>query len=168
MEIFLLRHAPAGVPDPKRYSNDSQRPLTPDGIKKMKGVARAMRELKLKFDLILSSPLERAKGTAEIVAREFKQNRDLKFTEHLTPNGDAEILIERLASLYDRPRRVLLVGHEPHLSRLAGVLVAGSDAPGLKLKKGGLCKLTVRRLRYEACAELEWVLTPKLMAKFGK
>ena len=47
------------------------------------------------------------------------------------------------------------------------MLVAGRETTGLKLKKGGLLKLTTRRLRYGACAELEWVLTPKLLAKLG-
>jgi len=165
MEIYLLRHAPAGTRDPEGRADDSLRLLTPEGIEKMKHLARAMRALKLKFDLILSSPFERAKQTAEIVAAEFKLKRALKFTEHLAPDGDAELLIERLPSLYSRPKRVLLVGHEPHLSRLAGMLIAGHEITGFKLKKGGLCKLTARRLQYGACAGLDWVLTPKLLAK---
>lgn len=165
MQIYLLRHAPAGTSNPQSGGDDNQRPLTPDGITKMKQVARAMRGLKLKFDLILSSPLVRAKATAEIVAAEFGINRNLKFTEQLAPGGDPEILVERMASLYARPRRVLLVGHEPYLSSLAGVLVAGSGSLAMKLKKGGLCKLTARRLRYGQCAELDWLFTPKLMVK---
>ena len=165
MEIYLLRHAPAGTRNLQGDADDIQRPLTPDGIRKMQRVARAMRGLKLKFDLILSSPFKRAKATAEIVADEFKLRRGLKFTGQLEPQGDPEILVERLASLYARPKRVLLVGHEPYLSSLAGVLVAGSDATAIKLKKGGLCKLTIRRLRYGPCAELDWLLTPKLLAK---
>src|SRR5436190_12833073 len=100
MEIYLLRHAPAATRNLQGGDDDSQRPLTPAGLKKMQRVARAMRGLKLKFDLILSSPFRRAKATAEIVADEFKLRRSLKFTGQLAPQGDPEILVERLASLY--------------------------------------------------------------------
>ena len=167
MEIYLLRHAPAGVRAPEDRADDNLRPLTPGGIKQMRRIARAMRRMNLKFDLILSSPIKRAMQTAEIVAAEFRFKRRLKLTEQLAPHGDAEILLERLSVLCARSRRVLLVGHEPYLGRLAGVLLAGRDAAAFKLKKAGLCRLSVRRLSYGPCAELDWWLTPRLMEQMS-
>jgi phosphohistidine phosphatase len=119
--------------------------------------------MKLSFDLILSSPYVRARQTAEIVAQVLKAGRRLKFSEHLASDGDPEELVDQLKSLYHAPRCLVLVGHEPYLSRLISKLVTGGTDLALNLKKGGLCKLTVRRLSYSRCATLEWLLTPRLM-----
>jgi len=134
----------------------------------MKRVARRLRALGLSFDILLSSPLERAKATAKIIAKEFKVSRRLNFTAHLAPEGSIRQLIGLLSRLPTGSENVLLVGHEPHLSHLAGVLIGGRIARGFKLKKAGLCQLTVDRLRYGSCAELEWLLTPEVLVAAGK
>ena len=72
-------------------------------------------------------------------------------------------MVEQLGSLHGRPARTLLVGHEPYLGRLISTLLTGGPDLTLTLKKGGLCKLTVSRLRYGRCATLEWLLTPRQM-----
>jgi len=58
----------------------------------------------------------------------------------------------------------LLVGHEPYLSELISLLVAGDSSLCVVMKKGGLCKLSVETLKHGRCACLEWLLTPKQMA----
>ena len=163
MELYLLRHAIAverGAPGEK---SDRDRPLTEEGRKKLRGIAKALRAMELSLDLILSSPYARARQTAERVAKVLHHEQRLKFSEHLAPDGDAEQLVEQLGSLHARPARVLLVGHEPQLSRLISTLLTGDPDLALSLKKGGLCKLTVSRLRYGRCATLEWLLTPRLL-----
>jgi phosphohistidine phosphatase len=62
------------------------------------------------------------------------------------------------------PANVLLVGHEPGLSQLISLLVAGEAGVSILLKKGSLCKLSVESLKPGRCATLEWLLTPKQMA----
>jgi len=111
----------------------------------------------LHFDLILSSPYARAEQTARIVARALDE--EVTFTNHLMSDGNA---LELVAEINDeKPQSVLLVGHEPDLSRLISVLVTGSTDASIELKKGGLCKLTSDRLTFGQCATLNWLLTPK-------
>ncbi len=162
-EIYVLRHGIAIERGTRGYTKDSDRPLTPEGCKKMRRIARMLRRFKLSFDLILSSPYVRARQTAEIVAKVLKAEDRMKFSEHLAAEGDAEELVEQLRRLYHSPQSILLVGHEPDLSQLISVLLTGQPNLALTLKKGGLCKLNVQRLVYGRCATLEWLLTPRHM-----
>ncbi len=118
----------------------------------------------LDFSLILSSPFLRARQTAEIVARSLKLKRRLAFSDALTPDGDPKTLIRQLSELKPAPENILLVGHEPYLSRLVALLISGGEPPRtMELKKGGLCKLETDSLRFGRCATLAWLLTPKQM-----
>ncbi|MCI0540415.1 MAG: phosphohistidine phosphatase SixA [Verrucomicrobiales bacterium] len=162
-EIYILRHGLAVERGTRGYAKDSDRPLTPEGRKKMRRIGKTMRQLDLAFDLILSSPYVRARQTAEIVAKALRAEKLLKFSEHLAAGGDAEELVEQLRKLHHSPPSILLVGHEPYLSQLISVLLSGAPDLALTLKKGGLCKLTAPRLTYTRCATLEWLLAPRHM-----
>ena len=71
-------------------------------------------------------------------------------------------MLDLIAELNDeKPQRVLLVGHEPDLSRLISLLITGNSEALIELKKGGLCKLTAEKLNFGKCATLNWLLTPK-------
>ncbi len=164
-ELYLLRHAIAVERRKEGHEDDAQRPLTPEGERKMQRIAEAMRKLDLAFDLILSSPLVRARQTADIVAEEFKLTECRKFSSHLAPEGDPRDLIRELKRLYRSSRRVILVGHEPYLSSLMATLLAGRTDIDINLKKGGLCLLSIGSLQHGRCAVLEWLLTPRQMAK---
>ena len=164
MELYILRHAIAVDRAAPGYSDDSRRPLTSEGRRKMRDIAKGMKALELKFDLILSSPYLRAKETAEIAAQVLQAQRKLKFSDDLAVDGDPRVLIK---SLERSPQRVLLVGHEPYLSGLVGLLISGAASASLKLRKGGLCKLTADRLKFGRCAELEWLLTPRQLARLA-
>ena len=72
-----------------------------------------------------------------------------------------------LARLRGEPGRLLLVGHEPYLSSLVGILIGGQKTVGIRLKKGGLCRLDTGKLILGRCAELEWLLTPQHLALLG-
>ncbi len=158
MELYILRHGIAVDRGTSGYKKDADRPLTEDGEEKMHQIAEAMLAMELRFDLILSSPLVRAEQTAQIVAGELDQ--EVTFTEFLAPNANALELIREIND--EKPQRVLLVGHEPDLSRLISLLITGSsDAASIELKKGGLCKLTTDTLSFGQCATLNWLLTPK-------
>jgi phosphohistidine phosphatase len=165
MELFLLRH---GIATQRTFRDDSERPLTPEGIKKMRAIAKGMRRLGLEFDLILSSPYLRARQTAEIAAAELRAKKRLKLSEHLAATGKPSALISELSASHRSCKSVLLVGHEPYLSQLISALLSGKPHLAIEMKKGGLCKLTVESLRYGACARLEWLLTAKQMTRIGK
>lgn len=166
MNLYILRHAKAGERS-ARFPDDSKRPLTPDGEKEMFRVAKGMRKMELSFGLILSSPFVRAKRTAEIVAEVFKSNK-LRLSKNLASGADARDLIHELNDDYHSFKNILLVGHEPYLSKLISRLSASDERLSLHFKKAGLCKLTVGELRFGRCATLEWLLTPKQLAALGK
>jgi phosphohistidine phosphatase len=163
MNILILRHGIAAEPGAPGLENDSARPLIPKGERRLRAAAAAMRKMELSFDLILSSPLLRAKQTAEIVSAELKLKKRLQFSDALTPGGSVKDLLRQLDELRPAPENVLLVGHEPYLSRLIALLVSSSGDAAIEMKKGGLCKLEVEELRHGQCARLAWLLTPSLM-----
>jgi len=181
MNLYILRHGIAVEPGTARYANDSDRPLTPKGKRKLGKIARTIKEMGLSFDLILSSPYVRAHQTAQIVAQVLGCRRQLELTDALTPGGEPGEFIHMLSragqagngtrlpgrrcparrSLQD----VLLVGHEPFLSSLISLLITGDTHAGIVLKKGGLCKLSAESPKAGRCAELEWLLTPKQLLR---
>ena len=88
----------------------------------------------------------------------------LILTENLAPAGSPKALIDQLNELGPRVKNVLIVGHEPYLSRLIALLVTGNTTAALDLKKGGLAKLELKKLHYARCAMLAWLLAPKQLA----
>jgi len=165
MELYLLRHGIATERGRETRGDDAQRPLTSRGRRKMRRVAKAMRGLGLSFDLILSSPFLRARRTANIVAEELRLAEQCKLSRHLAPEGNPRNLIRDLKRLHLGSRKVLLVGHEPYLSNLIAILLAGQPVIDINLKKGGFCLLSIDSLQNGCCATLEWLLTPRQMTK---
>jgi phosphohistidine phosphatase len=163
MELFLLRHGLAVERGTHGFEDDSTRPLTPKGRRQMRKIAATMKQLAPDLDLVLSSPLVRARQTAEIVARSLKLEKRLKFSNALAPGGTAAILMRQLQREKPAPAKVLLVGHEPDLSRLVSLFTTGGPYLELDFKKGGLCKLESGKLRPGKCAVLAWLLTPRQM-----
>jgi phosphohistidine phosphatase len=163
MNLYILRHGIAVERGTPGFKTDADRPLTPKGKRQLRQIAGAARSLDLDFDLILSSPFLRARQTAEIVAKNLKQERRLAFSDELTPDGSPKALIRQLSELEPAPENILLVGHEPYLSQLAALLISGGAAANLELKKGGLGKLETDALRFGRCATLQWLLAPKQM-----
>jgi len=160
MNLYLMRHGVAVEPGTPGYG-ERERPLTPEGERKVQRIAEAILRMDLSFDAILSSPLARARRTAEIILHELKANQKLQLTEHLSPGVQVKGLVAHLNTLRGSPREVLLVGHEPDLGRLVSVLLTGDDGLRVVFKKGGLCKLAIENLQARRCATLEWLLTPR-------
>jgi phosphohistidine phosphatase len=161
MDLYLLRHGIAEELSSSDRKPDSERVLTAEGARKMRRIAKGMKATGLSFDLILSSPLPRARQTAEIAAQAYGLRRSVEMTPNLAPQGDPRRLMDELNERRARCKTVLLVGHEPYLSRLISQLVAGDDSLSLELKKGGLGRLSARKLRYGRCATLNFLLTPR-------
>jgi phosphohistidine phosphatase len=163
MNIYILRHGIAVEPDEWDSKSDAARPLVPKGEQRLRAAAGAMEKLGLSFDIIISSPYLRARQTAEIVAKHFKLQKRLMFSDDLIPGGNPQALIRQLNSLKPAPENILIVGHEPFLSRLIALLASGGTGATIDLKKGSLCKLETEELEYGHCATLAWLLTPRQM-----
>jgi phosphohistidine phosphatase len=162
MNLYLLRHGIAMDKDEWK-GPDSDRPLTKDGVHKMKKAAKGLRHLNLKIDLILTSPFRRAFDTAMIAAKELKLKKKMRIIKSLAVDGDPKALVRYLSQNIHNWESVILVGHEPYLSELISVLIAGQGRTGLVLEKGGLAMLSADSVTYDKSAHLEWLLTPKIL-----
>lgn len=161
MNLYLIRHAIAvdeGTPE----FEDSQRPLTDKGRRKMRQIAKGLQALGVEFDLILSSPYLRAQETAEILENVFKMKKKIVFSESILPESEPEKVIAEINESHSVDSLVI-VGHEPHLSSLIGLLTAGNTNIDITLKKGGVCHLTADDLHHAHRATLEWLLTPGIL-----
>jgi phosphohistidine phosphatase len=167
MKLYLLRHGLAVELGTHGMTQDSQRPLTPKGERKLEQITEAMEALGLWFDLILSSPYLRTRQTAELIAEALGARKRLKCTEALAPAGSMKELVSQLQAADPAPERVLLVGHEPYLSEFTSLLLSGDTGLAITFRKGGLCKLVAASLKHGRCASLEWLLTPKQMARMS-
>lgn len=168
MNLYLLRHGKAEERDLHRYASDEERPLTGEGIRDMKSAAKGMKALKLSFDIILSSPYIRARETAEIVAGTLKFKKRLQLTNLLKVDADPGRMVREIENSYSDLENILLVGHEPFMSRLASRLIGGREFVSIQFKKGSLAKFSVQAFADEGCASLEWLMTPKQLMKLGK
>jgi len=111
----------------------------------------------------LREVLEETGYRAEIAAKILKLEKKLTISSDLIPGGNPQALIRQLNGLKPAPENILLVGHEPYLSRFIALLSSGSPAATIDMKKGGLCKLETEGLEYGHCATLKWLLTPRQM-----
>jgi phosphohistidine phosphatase len=150
-ELLLFRHgiaAERAKPSADASADlkaDGERPLTAAGLSRSRAVADQLLRLGLGADRLLSSPLVRARQTAEIAVAAGLASR-LELDGALAPGGDPLPLV--LASSCSR---LMLVGHEPDLSQLACRLL-GAPAGAIQLKKAGLALI---------------VLTPRLLLNLG-
>ncbi len=167
MNLYIIRHAIAVDEATSDYASDSERPLTDKGRKKMRQIAKALRHLGVEFDLILSSPYVRACETAEILAEVFKMKDRIVFSDNLIPLGDPELLIGEINEKHV-VESLAIVGHEPHLSSLVGLLTTESSRMEITLKKGGVCYLSADDLHHQDHrATLEWLLTPGILMEIS-
>lgn len=167
MNLYIVRHAiavPRGTPG---YDDDSQRPLTDAGRKKMKKIAQGLNQLGLEFDVILTSPYVRAHDTAKILAKEFGMKNKVALSDNLIPPGNFENLVNEIHDKYD-VNNLALVGHEPMLSSLISWLATGNTDMKLTFKKGGIAYLLADNLYQDGRAALQWLLTPSQMVELSK
>ena len=143
---------------------DELRPLAPTGLRRTRDGAVGLRRLGVQPQRTLCSPLVRARQTAEIVHEVLKQEHPIEFVDSLAGWRLSSIIADvSMAGV----RSILLVGHEPTLSELIGLLIGGREA-SIRLRPGSIAKLTAPELQPGPCAELEWLLTPKQLAAIGR
>ena len=169
MILYIVRHAIAEQRDSNNSEEqDSQRPLTDAGRKKMRQIAQGLKELGTQIDLILTSPYLRAADTARILQKKLDlQKEKLVTMDNLSPVGDPARLIQEINDKYGAVQNIALVGHEPGLSRLISVLISGDPTIPITLKKGGVCQLSAEKLEYGRCATLDWLLAPAQLVEIS-
>ena len=129
--------------------------------------AQGMRELGIALDLVLCSPLVRCRQTARIVVTQFRPRPTLRYISELQPGAAPAELIHSLAQL-PPSSSVLLVGHEPGLSSLGSLLIAGPGADlTLLFKKGALCRIDFPGTPQPGSGRLIYHLTPRILRRLG-
>jgi phosphohistidine phosphatase len=162
LDLFILRHGEAG----QRVSTgrgDFQRQLTAAGQKEVSDIATSLKDLGIKLDVVISSPLKRAHQTASIVAKTFKIEKKMQDWAELSPEGNRLDLYNKLLQLKQQSS-VLVVGHEPYLSRMISEMISdGNNGGRITLKKSGLARIRIISSTPKFKGELRWLLTPKLL-----
>ena len=161
MDVYLVRHAIGETRDSTQWPDDSKRPLTPEGEARFGKAARGLRRIAPHVDVVLASPYVRAWQTAEILEREagWPAPERAAELEASRATADALDLLRRRAS-----GSVALVGHEPNMSSLASLLLAGDEhTVAIELKKGAVVLLTLSPEVRPGSALLRWIATPKIL-----
>jgi phosphohistidine phosphatase len=163
VDLYVLRHGEAGKSVPLS-SKDFERKLTEAGSKRIESIGESLKEWKIVFDQVLTSPLPRAHETASIVAKVLGIEERLEKCDELKPEGNRLDLYKKLAKM-KRQSSVMIVGHEPYLTMLIGEIISGNPDSNISLKKGGLAKIEIEVFLPRISGELRWLLTPRQITK---
>ena len=163
LELYLVRHGEAAERGPE-YPDDSKRPLTAEGISRLRKQAKGLVALDVDFDQIISSPLVRTKQTAEVLAQVLPSRPAIAFSDALAPAGTPAAVFEELAR-HARKARIALVGHEPNIGELAARLI-GARLP-IEFKKGAVCRIDFEILPPKGKGQLRWFVTPKMLRRLA-
>lgn len=179
MRLLVVRHAIAmereefelearkrakekGV-DPELLANDELRPLTADGVRKMRKNVLGLVRLVEEPGLLVSSPLVRAIQTAEILQASWTHLEALSIGELKPESAPAEFSRWLAEQTLEPDATVVIVGHEPHLSSLVSWFLGGTSRPLIELKKGGACLVDFKAGVDKGRGRLAWLATPKML-----
>ena len=165
MQLLIVRHAIAEERETWAPRDDSLRPLTADGKKKMKESAKGLRALVPKLDVLATSPLTRAMQTAQILSKVYDRSGPA-VAEVLSPGQRPAAIVAWLRT-QSAHKTVAVVGHEPGLGSLATWLCAGIERSFLDLGKGGACLVELAERIEAGEAMLAWVLRPSQLRRLG-
>ena len=158
----ILRHASASDVAP----SDAERELTKEGEGEARIAGLALAELGVKPSHILSSPLVRARQTAEIAARAMKSRAKVELLDELTNGTSTPELLKALPS-HSSQDEILLVGHMPSLSEHLAVLIGSKSPQGLALGKGSVACVDANELR-AGRGQLRWLMRQKQLHQIAE
>jgi phosphohistidine phosphatase len=165
VRIVIVRHAEAHPVGERDIQTDADRFLTAAGRKSARLAARTLRRLGVRPDAVWTSPLVRARETAEILRERLKGKSDLVELPALAPPGKDSAILARLRS--EKPDEVILVGHEPFLGELLERLLTGRTGQGVPLSKSSVVCLDLSPRSWGE-ARLRWCLNVSSMKVFRK
>lgn len=155
--IYFLRHGKA-MARASWTGEDGLRPLTPEGEAAMRREAQALKRLGLAPDVIVTSPLTRARQTAEIVAEALGLSDHLEEDGRLAHGFDVRAL-GKIAAAHPEAEQLMVVGHEPEFSAAVAAVIGGGQ---VVMKKGGIARVDLPDGSVKH-GELAWLLTPPLL-----
>jgi phosphohistidine phosphatase len=163
-QLFLIRH---GVAEERgdAWPDDAKRPLTGRGMSRMRKSARGLVRLGVSLDVILSSPLVRARQTSDIIASAYDPKPPIVVVDSLAPGGSSTSVLTDIEK-QTRRSKLALVGHEPDIGEIAAQLAGLRHR--LEFKKGGACRIDMESLTPQARGTLQWFLTPGVMRRLRR
>ncbi len=163
-ELYLVRH---GLAEERgdAWPDDAKRPLTADGMTRLRKETRGLARLGVVVDIVLTSPLVRTRQTAEILAAAFDPRPHVSNLEALAPGGSPTAVVAELEKHAKKPR-IAIVGHEPGIGELAARLIGARHA--IPFKKGAICRIDVDTLPPNGPSDLRWFLPPRALRAIKK
>lgn len=162
MRLYLIRHGESE--EVAREGGDAGRRLTHEGRRDFAEEVAGLARLGVSLTQILTSPLVRARQTAEILHGELPGPAPEAWPM-LAPGADLEAVLDRLDPSEEA---VALVGHEPCLGRLVSLAIAGRESDGTPLRKGGVARIDFAGRPRPGAGRLAWLATPKLLRRIGR
>ena len=163
-ELYIIRHGLAEERG-EAWPDDTKRPLTEDGMARLRRASRSLARVGVAIDVVLTSPLVRTRQTAEIFAAAFSPHPAIVTTDTLVPGASTAGVIAELEK-HARKKRIAIVGHEPGIGDLAARL-AGMRRE-MEFKKGAICRIDVDALPPSGPGDLRWMLTTKILRSIRK
>lgn len=160
MFIYLVRHAWAGQHGDPNYADDSLRPLTEKGVKRFRRVTKKLVKRGFAPQKIASSPLVRAKQTADILSERCPGNPAVTVVDDLKPGGQLGPLLEWTRA--QPGADVAWVGHAPDIDSLAADLIGAGNAQ-IGLEKGAVAAIRFGEQIAAGAGELVWMATAELL-----
>lgn len=164
MKLFLVRHGIAVDSLAGEIKTDAKRPLTLEGRAETELVARGLKRAGNKLDLLITSPLVRARQTAAIFADVYMLETRVEICEVLAPGCRPSDLYKFLKGT--RAESIALFGHEPDMGELAQALLGAEF--NIQFKKAGVCRIDVWDMPPSSPGVLKWFMPPKLACLLAK
>lgn len=162
-DLYLFRHGDAAPRGPD--GTDAARMLTDRGRAEVRESAHGLARLGVKLDVILTSPLVRARDTAAIAGEVLRPADGTRLCQPLGPGGTDRALFDAIAARGGG--RIMLVGHLPQLPEIASVMVWGGRDGAIALRKAGVIRLVTAGLPPRARGELHWLLTAEQLGRIA-
>ena len=154
MFLYLVRHA-----DARKEEEDPLRALSERGRADVNRIGSALSRLNPRILRICHSPKLRARQTAEILSEYLHPQEGIAEMDGLSPNDRPDIWSARISDMYDD---MVLVGHLPHLARLASLLLCGNPSTHVvSFRTASIICLTRDEARVWSVV---WMLTPALLS----
>ena len=168
MYLYIIRHATAEEREDfaSKNADDSLRPLTAKGKKKLQKTILGLEKEFDKLDAIVTSPYLRAKQTAQILADLCDGTPRIFESAELVPHAPPQALLKWLKTQCTHLKKVAVIGHEPHLSLFTSYLLSGNaEESFIELKKSSVALVEIGNFEDIAASKskLLWLVSPKII-----
>ncbi len=161
MELLIVRHAIAFERNRQRWRDDAARPLSPAGMRRARKAAAGLKEFSRAPDRVLTSPLVRARQTAQILT-DVAGWPQAEVASELSPGEPAPAILTLLGR--NRVKLAAVIGHQPGLGYLLAACLLGDGGPlPIEMKKNAVACISFEGSPRPGHAALRWLATPRML-----